>query len=293
MSTPRIGLALGGGGARGLAHIHVLEALDELGLPPVAITGCSIGAIIGAAYAAGLGGRGVREVVTATFRNSGEVWGRLWQLRPKRIADLLGTGLTQFDALHTVEIFLPPEIPETFEELSIPFSVVAADFYGCREVEIAAGLLRPGIAASIAIPVLFRPVEIDGTVYIDGGVVNPLPFDRLPADVDLVIAVDVVGEPLRNAARAYPSASEAVFGASQILMQSLMAEKLKSRQPDVLVRPPIDAFRVLDFMKAAAILKSTAAVKDEVKRKVEAALEARVAGDAAAALVSAGRERTP
>ncbi|WP_075216984.1 patatin-like phospholipase family protein [Mongoliimonas terrestris] len=278
-ASPRIGLALGGGGARGLAHVHVLEALDEMGLRPVAVTGSSIGAIIGAGYAAGMTGAAVREFVQATFAKQGDVWGKVWQLRPKTFADLFGGGLVQFDAERTVELFLPADLPATFEDLVIPFTVMAADFYGCQEVALSSGPLRKAIAASIAIPILFRPVEIDGRVLIDGGVVNPLPFDRLPADVDLVIAVDVVGMPVRPANRPIPNASESIFGASQILMQTLTAEKLKSRTPDILIKPAVDLFKVMDFLKALAILKSTQAVKDEVKRKVETLLEGRAAAD--------------
>jgi len=274
-SSPRIGLALGGGGARGLAHVHVLEALDDLGLKAAAVTGTSIGSIVGAGYCAGLSGAEVREIVLDAFRRPGDVWAKMWQLRPKRIADLLGGGLVQFDPETVLGMFLPPDLPATFADLEIPLAVVAADFYRCTEVEIASGPLRPAIAASIALPIVFKPVEIGGIAMIDGGVVNPLPFDKLPADMDLVVAVDVVGGPVRPSARSYPNARESIFGASQILMQTVIAEKLKSRTPDVLVRPPVDIFGVLDFLKANAILKSTAPVRDEVKRKIEAALEHR------------------
>lgn len=274
-TSPRIGLALGGGGARGLAHVHVLEALDEMGLPVTAVVGTSIGAIVGAGYAAGMSGREVHETIAAAFRRPADVWGKVWQLRPKSFSDLFGGGLVQFDAEKTLDLFLPATLPADFADLNIPFAVVAADFYGCTEVEIASGPLRRAIAASIALPIVFRPVEIDGAVLIDGGVVNPLPFDRLPADVDLVVAVDVVGMPVRPPSRPMPNASESIFGASQILMQTVTSEKLKSRRPDVLIRPPVDVFRVLDFLKATAILKSTASVKDSTKRQIEAALEAR------------------
>lgn len=274
-TSPRIGLALGGGGARGLAHVHVLEALDDLGLKAAAVTGTSIGSIIGAGYCAGLSGAEVREIVLDAFRRPGDVWAKMWQLRPKRIADLIGGGLVQFDPETVLGMFLPPDLPATFAELEIPLAVVAADFYGCTEVEISAGPLRPAVAASIALPIVFKPVEIGGVAMIDGGVVNPLPFDRLPADMDLVVAVDVVGGPVRPNARSYPNARESIFGASQILMQTVIAEKLKSRTPDILVRPPVDIFGVLDFLKANAILKATLPVRDEVKRKIEAALEHR------------------
>jgi NTE family protein len=80
---------------------------------------------------------------------------------------------------------------------------------------------------------------------------------------------------VRPAGRSIPNARESIFGASQILMQTVIAEKLKSRSPDVLVRPNVGVFGVLDFLKANAILKATAPVKDEVKRKLEAAIEHR------------------
>ncbi len=270
---PRIGLALGGGGARGIAHVHVLEALDDLGLAPAAIAGTSIGAVVGAGSASGLSGAEVREVLAAAFRNQGDVWGRLWQLRPKRFADLFGGGgLVQFDPERVLEIFLPPAVPADFADLRIPMSVVATDFYGCTEVTLTSGRLRTAIAASIALPIVFRPVELDGVVLVDGGVTNPLPYDRLPAPVDIVLAVDVIGSPVRPNGRPIPNATESVFGASQILMHSILAHKLAARPPDVLARPSVDAFKVLDFLKVAAILKATASVREEIKRELDRAI---------------------
>lgn len=272
-SFPRLGLALGGGGARGLAHVHVLSALDDLGLRPSAITGCSIGALIGAAAAAGLSGAEVEDEILIALGRPADVWGKIWKLRPRSLADIAG-GLPLFDPEAVVTEFLPDRIPNDFASLSIPFSTVAADFYGAAEVEISAGSVRRAVAASIALPALFRPVEIGGLTLIDGGVVNPLPFDRLPRDIELIVAVDVVGTPVRPEKNRLPGAREALFGASQVLMQALIAEKLKSRQPDVLIRPPIDGIRVLDFTKARDILAATAGVREEVKAAVGRRLDA-------------------
>jgi NTE family protein len=266
---PRIGLALGGGGARGLSHIHVLEALDDLGLRPAAIAGTSIGAIFGAAAAAGLSGHEVRELTLAALGRPGDVWGRLWNLRPRSFSDLVG-GIPLFDPEAVLREFLPPEVPDDFTDLAVPFAAVATDFYGVAEIEITAGTLRTAIAASVALPVIFRPVERDGMTLVDGGIVNPLPFDKLPDNVDIVVAVDVIGTPVRPAKRSAPNASEALFGASQVLMHALVAEKLKSRQPDLLFRPPVDHFRVLDFLKVKEILKATASVREDVKRQLDA-----------------------
>ncbi|WP_370675309.1 patatin-like phospholipase family protein [Pleomorphomonas sp. PLEO] len=272
-SFPRLGLALGGGGARGLAHVHVLSALDDLGLRPAAITGCSIGALIGAAAAAGMSGAEVEDEILAALGRPTDVWGKIWKLRPRSLADIAG-GLPLFDAEAVIGEFLPDRIPDDFAELPIPFSAIAADFYGTTEVEISAGSLRRAVAASIALPALFKPIEIGGLTLIDGGVVNPLPFDRLPDNIDLIISVDVVGTPVRPEKSRLPGAREALFGASQILMQALISEKLKSRQPHVLIRPPVDGIGVLDFTKARDILAATASVREEVKAAVGRRLDA-------------------
>lgn len=271
--SPRLGLALGGGGARGLSHVHVLAALDDLGFRPVAITGCSIGALFGAAAAAGLRADEITDITLAALGRPVDVWGKIWTLRPKNLSEIVG-GMPLFDPEAVISTFLPDSVPDDFAALDIPFATVAADFYGTAEVELTSGSLRKAVAASVAIPALFRPVELDGRTLIDGGVVNPLPFDRLPANVDLVVAVDVVGMPVRSEKRPTPTAREAIFGASQILMQSLITEKLKSRRPDLLIRPPVDGFAALDFMKAREILAATAGVREEVKAAIGRRLEA-------------------
>ncbi|HUG61688.1 MAG TPA: patatin-like phospholipase family protein [Methylomirabilota bacterium] len=273
-SGPRIGLALGGGGARGIAHVHALQALDDLGLRPAAIAGTSIGAIVGAGTAAGLSGGEVREVLVSSFRNQGEVWSRIWQLRPKRFGDIFGNGLVQFDAERVLDVFLPESVPSDFAMLRTPLAIAATDFYGCSEVTLTSGPLRLAIAASIALPIVFKPVVVDGVVMMDGGVTNPLPYDRLPEPVDIVLAVDVVGMPVRADARPVPTAWESIFGASQILMQSITTQKVGKRPPDILARPSVDAFKVLDFLKVAAIIKATAPIRDDIKRELDTAITA-------------------
>ena len=179
----RIGLALGGGGARGMAHILVCEAFDELGIKPALIAGTSIGAIIGAGYAAGFSGRDMRNSAVAFYAKRREVLGRLWRARPLAFTDLLrGRSLTpQFDARTILNSFVPgiELLPETFEELAIPLKIVTCDFYAWKEAVLSSGPLRPAIAASVAIPALFRPVELNGRFLIDGGACNPLPFEHV------------------------------------------------------------------------------------------------------------------
>ncbi|MES0880184.1 patatin-like phospholipase family protein [Roseibium sp. SCP14] len=272
-SSPRIGLALGGGGARGLAHIPVLEALDDLGLRPTKIAGTSIGAILGAAYASGRSGQDIREIVLEIFADNNSVLSRLWQLRPKRFADMFRSGPVQFDPLRVLEVFISEYLPDRFEDLEIPLRLLATDFYGCQEVDFESGPLLPAIAASIAIPALFRPVRHGDRFLIDGGVVNPLPFDGLRDCCDIVIAVDVVGVPVPRKEREDINMLDSLFGSSQILMQTITTQKLKIDQPDILVRPPHDTIRVLDFMKAERILDQAEPLRASTKEQLAAVLE--------------------
>lgn len=267
-----IGLALGTGGARGFAHIPVLEAFDDLGVKPAAIAGTSIGALVGACYAAGVSGKELRGYVNALFRNRTEVFARLWRQKPRQVRDLLVPGaltIGQFDAQSMVEVFMPDWVPADFDSLTIPLTVIATDFYGGQEATLTEGNLSNAVAASVAIPVLFRPVMVGGRVMVDGGIVNPLPFDKLQGSTDIVVAVDVVSSPSRQSTR-IPSSTEAIFGAAQLFMRSITSQKLKSEgRPDVLIQPTTHPYKVLDFMKAKAILAAAEPARDEVKRQLD------------------------
>jgi NTE family protein len=267
MADPTLGLVLGGGGARGLAHIPVLEAIDELGLKPTAIAGTSIGAVIGAGYASGMSGAEIRAYTLELFGKTSEIVSRLWGLRPRGISEVLSGGtFIPLDAKRTADLFLPPSIPKKFNQLSIPLTIVATDYYGWKEVDISAGELRPAIAASMAIPAVFRPVAVGKRFLVDGGLTNPLPFDKLPP-VTLAVAVDVTGGPEPRV--------EMIFGSRQILLGSLIAERLKDNAPQICIRPNLSSVRVLDFRHAKKILKETMPLKDEAKRLIEASIPKR------------------
>jgi NTE family protein len=273
----RVGLVLSAGGARGLAHIPVLEALDDLGIKPAIIAGTSIGALIGACYAAGMSGADLRAYVNALFRNRTEIFARIWRQKPRQVRDLFLPGaltIGQFNAQHIVQVFLPDWVPRDFAELEIPLVIVATDYYGECEAVLTQGELTRAIAASLALPVLFRPVIVDGRVMVDGGVSNPLPFDHVGSDVDIVIAADVIGGPSGPPTRP-PTSIEALFGASQLLMRAVTTQKLKGRHaPDIIVRPSTNAFKVLDFMKVKSILAAAEPVKEEVKRALDRVMSA-------------------
>ncbi|MHA6641910.1 patatin-like phospholipase family protein [Mesorhizobium sp. A623] len=275
--SPTFGIAFGGGGARGLAHIHVIEALDELGIRPVAIAGSSIGAIMGAGMAAGIAGKDIREHARSILTHRAQVATRMWRARPGTFAEMIEGGfrVSQFNIERILKAFLPEAVPATFAELKIPLKVTATDFFGHKLAILSEGDLHSALAASAAIPAVFRPVMRDGRMLIDGGIYNPVPFDLIENEADIILAIDVVGAP-SDVERKLPSTVDLMFGATQLMMQSIITNKLKRCRPDILIRPPVSRFRVLDFMKVDAVMAETASVKDEVKRAIETAIEARL-----------------
>jgi NTE family protein len=268
-------LALGSGGARGLAHIAVIEALDEMGVKPVAIAGTSIGALIGAAYAAGMSGKDIHHHVLRVAHNPRETMRRVTAARAGRLSDLLSGAFsqaTQMDAEKFCAQFLPKQIPEGFSALPIPLTVIATDLHRRQEAPLTSGALYPALAASIAIPGLFRPVSVGGRILIDGGTTNPLPFDRLRGAADLVVAVDVFGVPADRADM--PGLWETVYTTILVMGGAIVAAKLDHAAPDLLIRPNVAIFRTLDFYQASSIIRSAETAKSEVKAKLGALLSA-------------------
>ena len=272
---PTVALALGGGGARGLAHVHVIEAFDQLGIRPVAVAGSSIGAIMGAAMCAGMSGREIGEHSLRTFGNKAELAARLWRLRPSLMGGVARTGgmprLGQVDVSRILDAFLPP-LPRRFEDLSIPFTAVAVDFYGARELHLSSGDLASALAASAAIPGVFRPVSRDGCILIDGNIYNPCPFDLLQGRADVVVAVDVVGTPVGTPGTE-PSTIDCLIGTNQLMMRDKIEDKMRRAPPDIMLRPDMPV-RALEFHRTPEILARTAHLRDELV----AALEKRGAG---------------
>jgi len=270
-----IALALGGGGARGIAHVHVLKAMDDLGIKPAEISGSSIGAIVGAGYASGMSGKEIEAFFIASFSNRTSVLAKLWKLRPDPIKAIVSRNdngvFGQMDIEKVLDVFLPDTIPATFEELEIRLKITGTDFYGNALKILSSGDLFKSIAASAAIPVVFTPVKIDECVLIDGGINNPLPFDLLDPS-SLIVAVDVVGLP-NGETGSMPGRIDAGFGASQLMMQSITNLKLAINPPDLFIRPKVDDFRVLDFLKVSEIIEATKGTYEETKRGLDKLLK--------------------
>lgn len=265
-----IGVALGAGGARGLAHVVLLEALDEIGVKPSHLAGSSIGAVIGAAYASGLSGAEIRAHVMRLQRDKAGILARLLQSRAPGSGFLFAriANPVIVDGEKILQQFWPGQVASSFEQLAIPLSIVATDYVSRRARIFRAGPLRPAVAGSMAIPGLVKPVELDGAVLIDGGAVDPLPYESLADSCGLVIACEVTGGPVHE-----PGATLSVFdvmsGAAQIMQASITREKIRRRAPDILARPPVDLFRALDFFRAEEILRACDEYKPVLIRQIE------------------------
>jgi len=273
--TKSFALALGGGGARGLAHIAVLEALDDMGQKPAAIAGTSIGALIAAAYAEGMSGREIRRFVITLAHDRAEVFRRLIATRAGTFANLFNLGFgsaTLVDAEKFCQQFLPDKVPDDFSELEIPLSIIATDLYRRQQAVLSCGALKPALAASIALPTVMRPVVVADRVLIDGGATNPLPFEELRGRADVVVAVDISGAPTEER-RDIPNPWECLLATVLVMGNAITAEKIKHGAPDIVVRPRVGAFRALDFLQASAILRAAEPVKAELKEKLAALLE--------------------
>jgi NTE family protein len=263
--TKTLALALGGGGSRGLAHVVVMEALDEIGVRPVAIAGSSIGAAMGAAYAAGLSGKAIRRHVISLAHGRGETVARLFGARAVTLSSMMAAPFGNpmlLDAQKLCAAFLPAAVPDDFAQLEIPLIVPATDLYGRSEI---------AIAASMAVPGLVRPVEHDGRVLVDGAAVDPLPFEHLRGRADVILAVDTTVGPI--APRGIPDPWENLFATLQVMSHTIVTEKLKRGAPDILIRPELSAFRLLDFFHASAILRAAEPVKAQVKARVAALMK--------------------
>jgi NTE family protein len=240
----KIGVALGSGSARGWSHIGVLRALDEAGIKPRIVCGTSIGALVGAVYADhGLDAL-ERWVSDLTWKKVVGFFDFSWS------GGLLkGARLTRF----LRENFLEKEIAA----LALPFAAVATELESGREVWLQEGLVADAVRASIALPGLFAPVEVNGRRLVDGGLVNPVPVSLARAmDADFVIAVDLssslVGRYARRRSshrrgRRQPTMLEVVTSSISIMQVRVTRSRLAGEPADVVIAPRLGHLGLLDY----------------------------------------------
>ena len=310
-ARPKVGLVLSGGAARGLAHIGVLKALEEQGVRIDAIAGTSMGAVVGGLYASGYSIEELEHLALTldwqqalsdapprkdvpfrrkqddrdflvkqklSFRDDGSLGLPLGVIQGQNLSLLLESKLA-----HTADI-------RDFDKLPIPFRAVATDIASGEKVVFRRGHLPQVVRASMSIPAVFAPVELDGRLLVDGGMVDNIPLDVVrEMGVDLVIVVDI-GTPLRS--RKQLATVVDVLNQSITLMTRRNSEEQLASlgREDILVQPPLSAFGVTDFGRAQDMI--------DAGYRATRALDARLAGlrqagDAELAVARSPRQRTP
>ena len=274
---PRIGVALGGGGARGLAHVLVLEVFDELNIRPSIIAGTSIGALIGSAYAAGMSAKHIRAHLSETLDDRFYLIRQIFGARSqpfRKLFSVLPLRSALLDPLVLLDLVLPTGMPQDIGDCLIPFRAVATNMQTREATVFENGALRERIAASIAIPVLFAPVTIDGIVYADGGLVNPLPLDVLKGAADITIGIDVTGERDGRPMTSQPSVTTMLVHSVAAFQKTIIQQNLKAEPPDIYLDLDVGQFGALQFNKINEILEAAAPAKILFKRRLERILSA-------------------
>ena len=245
-AKPRIGLALGGGGARGLCMIEFCKVLDEMKLKPVVISGTSIGAIMGAFYAAGFTGKRMQSLLN-----------EIGILELSKLIDISLFTRRAFLKGKAVREFFQEHIGKNlFEQLEIPLYVVATDYWRQEQVVMDRGDLISAVRASMSIPGIFEPVERGTRVLVDGGAVNPLPHDIIRDQCDYLIAIDVSGRIAPVKDKRIPSMFDSVMGTFQTLEHALIQHQLQHSKVDCYVAPNLTNIGILDFHREKQILQS-------------------------------------
>jgi len=226
---PRLGLALGGGAARGFAHIGVIQVLEEAGIRPALVAGTSAGSLVGALYASGKSGAELARLADAMDEATITDWSF-----PGR-GLIRGEALARFVREHTGG--------RTIEQMRLPLGIVATDLDNGRAILFQLGDSGTAVRASSAVPAVFQPVRIGGRDYVDGGLVSPVPvrFAR-QMGADFVVAVDISESP----------DGAATGDIMRILLQtfSIMARSINHfelREADVVIRPLLAGVASADF----------------------------------------------
>ena len=290
----KIGLALGGGGVRGLAIIPMLEVFDELGIRPHRISGTSLGAVLGALYASGMSAAAIREWVGELLQN--DPLHRLPSLKAMlrwiEFKDLEFGANGLFRGNRFMALVQEAMGVTRFEQLKIPLRVVATDFWSSQQVVMESGELLPAIRASMSLPGLLTPVRVAGRVLIDGAGVNPVPHDVL-TDCDVVVALDLMGrrDPLRQGK---PNLFRSIVGIFDIMQNAIIAEKLKACPPEIYIKPDIYNVDILEFDKVAQVLRQAAPARDQLRGELKAMLKKmeRATGFEPATICLEGRDST-
>lgn len=244
MSKQKAALVLSMGGARGIAHIGVIEELLQHNIEITSIAGSSMGAIVGAMYATGK----LEEC---------KEWLCSWNIRKMlQLSDLSlkGDGLVKGDRFIKELKQIVPDI--NIEDLSFPYVAMATDIVHECEVKFDQGNLFDAIRASFSIPMLFRPVRKDDRILVDGGILNPLPLRHAPRNAgDMLIAVDV-NAPTKGGKRKTLSPYQLLTKSSRLMLQQITRNQIEQSRPDLLIQMESDEYDMMEFHHATAIVEN-------------------------------------
>jgi len=228
---PRIGLVLGGGAARGFAHVGVIQVLEEAGIRPSMVTGTSAGSLVAAIYASGKSGKQLQRVAETMEEATIADW----------TLPLFNRGMLRGDALaHYVNGQVGSKL---IEDLPIPLGIVATDLNSGLAMLFQRGDTGTAVRASSAVPAVFQPVKISGREYVDGGLVSPVPVRAArQMGAELVIAVDISSAPEGNLAG---GTMDVLLQTFAIMSKSINYFELK--EADIVVRPALLGVSSGDF----------------------------------------------
>ncbi len=242
----KIGIALGGGAARGYAHIGVLNAVDELSIPISYVSGTSIGSFIGALYASGNLKIFEKEIRT---KNSfmKDVLFKLDPVFPK---------LSIMNGNEVIKIFKELSDIRTFEELNIPLTTVATDIINNKKIESNKGDLINAIKASIAIPGVLAPTYVNENLCVDGGLIDPVPLQSIiDMGSDITLAVNLYGLQSSEKNDSKYNIVDIVDRSAKIILNNVTHLSFKNNEPDILIEPPIDQFKGWDFHRSNELIE--------------------------------------
>lgn len=263
---PKLGLVLSGGGARGLAHIGVIKVLEKEGIRPEIITGTSMGSIVGGLYAMGYDAKALERIaremdwelmfsdqiprknIAIEEKEDAEKFIATFPLKEGKVTLPMGLVAGHNISNKLSNLTLPVHHIKDFSELPIPFRCIATDIETGEAVVLKNGYLADALRASMAVPSVFTPVEIDNRLLVDGGVVRNLPVsDALDMGADVTIAVDVA-TPLFD--RSQLSSALLIMGQTA-LFQSNASNQIEQKKADILIVPEIGNLNAANFTNAA------------------------------------------
>ena len=256
---PRIGLALGGGAARGFAHVGVIQVLEEAGIRPDYVTGTSAGSLVAALYASGKTGAQLQQVADsmeeAAFAD--------WMLPIFNRGMLRGAALARYVNQQVGNRLI--------ENMVLPLGIVATDLNSGKGVLFQRGDTGTAVRASSAVPSVFQPVSISGRDYVDGGLVSPVPVRYArQMGAELVIAVDISSAPEGNPAG---DSLQILLQTFAIMGKSINGWELK--EADLVVRPALGGVRSADFASRRKTVEAGRAAMLQALPQLRAAIEAK------------------